>query len=108
MKGTNFWFDSMVIPKASRHQKEAELFINFMCDTQTAFNNADYIGYATPQTEVVKMLDPALIADSNAYPTAEDLKNSEIFEYPGDEINSCHSERSEESHLKKDSSLRSE
>jgi spermidine/putrescine transport system substrate-binding protein len=86
-EGTNYWFDAMVIPKTGKHQKEAELFINFMCDPQIAFNNTDYIGYATPNTEVMKMLDPALTSDRSAYPEAEDLKNSEIFEYPGDEIN---------------------
>lgn len=86
-EGTNYWFDSMVIPTTSKHQKEAETFINFMCDTQTAFNNADYIGYATPQTEVMKMLDQELVNDPNAYPQVENLKNCEIFEYPGDEIN---------------------
>ena len=86
-EGTNYWFDSMVIPNTSKHQKEAETFINFMCDTQTAFNNTDYIGYATPHTEVLKQLDPALTSDPGAYPQQEDLINSEIFEYPGDEIN---------------------
>lgn len=86
-EGTNYWFDGMVIPKTSKHQKEAELFINFMCETNTAFNNAEYIGYATPHTEVVKMLDPELTADRAAYPTEEDLENCEIFEYPGNEIN---------------------
>lgn len=85
--GTNLWFDSMVIPKTSKHQKEAEAFINFMCDTNTAFNNADYIGYATPHTEVMNMLDPELVSDRAAYPLQEDLKNCEIFEYPGDELN---------------------
>lgn len=86
-EGTNFWFDSMVIPSTSKHQKEAELFIDYMCDTQIAYDNATYIGYATPQTEVMKKLDQTLVNDRNAYPKAEDLKNCEIFEYPGDEIN---------------------
>lgn len=86
-EGTNYWFDSMVIPSTSKHQEEAELFINFMCDPEVAYNNADYIGYATPHTEVMKMLDPALVSDRNAYPLKEDLANCEIFEYPGDEIN---------------------
>lgn len=86
-EGTNYWFDSMVIPITSKHQKEAETFINFMCDPKIAYNNADYIGYATPNKEVMKLLDPALVADRNAYPLKEDLVNSEIFEYPGDEIN---------------------
>jgi spermidine/putrescine transport system substrate-binding protein len=86
-EGTNYWFDSMVIPKTSKHQKEAETFINFMCSTDTAFKNADFIGYATPQTEVMKRLDPAISSNRSAYPQQEDLKNCEIFEYPGDEIN---------------------
>ncbi len=86
-EGTNYWFDSMVIPSTSKHQKEAELFIDFMCDPEVAFNNADYIGYATPHSEVMKMLDPELIADRNAYPSQDDLAGYEIFEYPGDDIN---------------------
>ena len=86
-EGSNLWFDSMVIPNTSKHQKEAELFINFMCDTETAFKNAEYIGYASPQTEAIKKLDPELTSNKNAYPAAEDLKNMEIFEYPGDELN---------------------
>ncbi len=86
-EGSNYWFDSMVIPKTSKHQKEAEAFINFMCDTDIAYGNAEYIGYSTPHTEVMKMLDPAITSDRAAYPLAEDLKNYEIFEYPGDEIN---------------------
>lgn len=86
-EGTNYWFDSMVIPSTSKHQKEAEIFINYMCETDTAFNNADYIGYATPHKEVMKMLDPELVSDRSAYPLQEDLVNYEIFEYPGDEVN---------------------
>lgn len=86
-EGSNYWFDSMIIPSTSKHQKEAELFIDFMCDPEVAFANTDYIGYATPHTEVMKMLDPELITDRNAYPLMEDLANCEIFEYPGDDIN---------------------
>lgn len=86
-EGSNLWFDAMVIPNTSKHQKEAETFINFMCDTETAFKNAEYIGYASPHKEAIKKLDPKLTGDRNAYPQAEDLKNTEIFEYPGDEIN---------------------
>lgn len=86
-EGSNYWFDSMIIPSTSKHQKEAELFIDFMCDPEVAFANADYIGYATPHTEVMKMLDPELTTDRNAYPLMEDLTKCEIFEYPGDDIN---------------------
>ncbi len=86
-EGSNYWFDAMVIPTTSKYQAEAELFIDFMCETDIAFNNADYIGYASPHAEAVKQLDPELTGNRNAYPPEEDLADCEIFEYPGDEIN---------------------
>ena len=83
-EGSNLWFDAMVIPKTSKNKAEAELFIDFMCDPEIAFKNADYIGYSSPHTEVVKMLDPDLIADKAAYPDEEDLVNYDIFKDLGD------------------------
>ncbi|HYH03360.1 MAG TPA: spermidine/putrescine ABC transporter substrate-binding protein, partial [Bacillota bacterium] len=46
-EGSNLWFDAMVICKGTKHKKEAEQFLNFMCKTDIAFRNADYIGYAS-------------------------------------------------------------
>ena len=86
-EGSNYWFDSMVIPKTGKNQEAAELFINFMCDPEIALRNVNYIGYATPNIETMKMLDPEVITNSSAYPTEDQLVNCEIFEYPGDEIN---------------------
>ncbi|NLW60148.1 MAG: spermidine/putrescine ABC transporter substrate-binding protein [Firmicutes bacterium] len=83
-EGSNLWVDAMVIPKTSKHKAEAELFINFMCDPEIAFKNADYIGYSSPHTEVVIMLDPELVADKAAYPSEEDLVNYDIFKDLGD------------------------
>lgn len=78
-EGSNYWFDAMAVPKESTHKKEAELFINYMCETDTAYKNADYIGYASPQTEVLKRLPGELTQNRSAYPQPEDLKKSEIF-----------------------------
>ncbi|MEA4961750.1 Spermidine/putrescine-binding periplasmic protein [bioreactor metagenome] len=79
-EGSNIWFDAVVIPKSSQHKKEAELFINYLCETEVAFKNADFIGYATPHIEAKKMLPIDLISDKSAYPEDGDLKNSEVFE----------------------------
>ncbi|GAB6087658.1 ABC transporter substrate-binding protein [Alkaliphilus crotonatoxidans] len=78
-EGSNLWFDAMVIPKTSNNKKEAELFINFMCETEIAYRNSDYIGYSTPHQEARKLLDPDLVNDPTAYPEEEDLVNSEVF-----------------------------
>lgn len=85
-EGSNLWFDSMVIPNTAKHQKEAEMFINFMCDTEIAFQNTDYIGYSTPQTETKKMLAEDLLNDIAAYPSDEQIKNCEVFEDLSDSI----------------------
>jgi len=85
-EGSNLWFDAMVIPKASQHKKEAELFINYMCDTEVAYKNADYIGYSTPHVEAKKLLDPVITSDKTAYPDEEDVKNCEVFEDLGDSL----------------------
>lgn len=79
-EGSNIWFDSVVISKSSEYKKEAELFINYLCDPEVAFKNADYIGYSTPHTEAKKMLPLDLTSDKSAYPEESDLKNSEVFE----------------------------
>lgn len=79
-EGSNLWFDAMAIPKTSKNKKEAELFINYMCETDVAFANTDFIGYSTPHTEAKKKLDPSLLNDKAAYPADEDIKNCEVFE----------------------------
>ena len=85
-EGSNLWVDAMVILKGSENKKEAEQFINFMCEPEIAFRNTDYIGYSTPHTEAKKMLDPAILNDKTAYPTDEDLENCEVFEALSDVI----------------------
>lgn len=85
-EGTNIWFDSMVIPKNTKHKKEAELFINYMCSTEVALKNAEAIGYSTPHTEAVKKLPAELTSDKAAYPGPNDLKTSEVFEDLADSI----------------------
>lgn len=75
-EGTNKWFDSLAIPKGAKHKKEAEEFINFLCDPENALQNVEYIGYQTPNTKAFEML-PKEIQDQ--YPSEKELKNSEVF-----------------------------
>jgi spermidine/putrescine transport system substrate-binding protein len=80
-EGSNLWFDSMVIPKTSKHQKEAELFIDFMCRPEIAKMNAEYIGYSTANEEGRKLLDKDVRENPLRYPDITKLKNMEIFKY---------------------------
>jgi spermidine/putrescine transport system substrate-binding protein len=44
----------MCIPKGARNKAAAELYINFLLDTEVAVANAEYICYASPNTKVVE------------------------------------------------------
>ncbi len=83
-EGSNLWFDSMVIPKTSKHQKEAELFIDFMCRPEIAKMNAEYIGYSTANTAGRELLADEIKNDTLRYPDITKLENMEIFTYDAD------------------------
>lgn len=80
-EGTNLWFDAMVIPTTSKHQAEAERFINFMCRPDIAKMNVEYIEYSTPIGEVKEQLDDSVKNDKMRYPDITKVDNMEIFTY---------------------------
>ena len=51
-EGTNIFVDAMCIPKGSRNKDIAEMYINFMLSEEAAIANAEYIGYASPNSLV--------------------------------------------------------
>lgn len=79
-EGTNYFVDAMCVLESSEHKEEAEMFINFMCRTDIAYLNCDYVGYGTPQTEVYAMLDEELTSNEVFYPSAEFIaEHTEVF-----------------------------
>ena len=85
-EGSNMWFDNIVIPKGSENVDAAHQFIDFLCRGDIGFKNADYVGYATCNTETMMLLDESLIGTTYAYPDEALLENFEIFSDPGDFI----------------------
>ncbi|OZV10554.1 spermidine/putrescine ABC transporter substrate-binding protein [Tissierella sp. P1] len=85
-EGTNLWFDSMVIPSTAKNKEGAEAFINFMCRPDIAAKNTDYIGYSTPIPKAIETLPDDIKNSKVAYPSDEEIKNTEIFKDPMDII----------------------
>lgn len=54
-EGTNLFVDAMCIPKGSKNKAAAEKYINFLCDTEVAFENISYISYSSPHTEAAEL-----------------------------------------------------
>ena len=88
-EGTNYFVDAMCIPATCQNKEAAEMFINFMCETEVALANAEYIGYSTPQTETEQLLPEELKNSEIAYPSAEVLANTETFTVLPDDINAA-------------------
>lgn len=84
-EGSNMWVDAWFIPKTCRHQKNAELFLNYLCRADVAMTNFDYVYYATPNKAVYDQLDPETQQDETIFPTEKTLNNCEFFQ-PLDEI----------------------
>ena len=53
-EGTNQFIDAVCVLKDSKNKEVAELYINFLMDPEIARANAEYMYYASPNTEVVK------------------------------------------------------
>ncbi|WP_420888549.1 MULTISPECIES: ABC transporter substrate-binding protein [Clostridium] len=85
-EGSNLWFDNMVIPKGSKHKKEAEMFINFMTRPDIALKNVRYIGYSTPNTKTLEMMTPEERNNKTAYPEDAKIKKCDVFVDLGDFI----------------------
>ncbi len=78
-EGTNIFIDSICIPKGSKNKKAAEAFINFLCETDIALANCEYICYSTPHTEALKLLDEEVANNTISYPSEEILANCESY-----------------------------
>lgn len=83
-EGSNIWFDSMVIPKEAKNVENAYKFMDFILRPENAAKIADYVGYSTPNTEAVKLLDESLDFKEVAYPDLSKYNNLEVFKNPAD------------------------
>lgn len=91
-EGTNFFVDSMCIPKGAKQKDAAEMYINFLCETQVAAQNCEYIGYSTPHTLAIDELSDEMKNSPIAYPSQEVLDNTEVFLSMPENINKLYDE----------------
>ena len=78
-EGTNFFLDAMCVPSSARHKKEAEEYINFLCDPEIAAANMEYVGYSTPESEARKLLPEETQENPIVYPPQSILDRAETF-----------------------------
>ena len=82
-EGSNLWFDNLVIPKTAKHVDEAYAFINFMLRPENAAQNAEYIGYSTPNDAAKELLPDDVKNDQAFYPSEDTIENLEVYDNLG-------------------------
>ncbi|HFI0238641.1 TPA: ABC transporter substrate-binding protein [Streptococcus suis] len=85
-KGSNLWFDNMVIPKTAKNLDGAYAFMSFMLRPENALRNAEYVGYSTPIPAAKAMLDEETQNDESFYPSEETMKKMEVYDNLGQEM----------------------
>ena len=79
--GTNLWSDAMVIPKNAKSVDLAHEFINYITQYDSAYENSSYVGYTSPNMDVMTELSMTDFDGINAYTPRTDNPNDEIFTY---------------------------
>ena len=80
-EGVNYFVDAMCVPTSARNKKAAEMYINFMLDPEIALQNAEYIYYASPHTEVISNPEYSLYQNEYIYPS-KDIKTDIFTDLP--------------------------
>lgn len=80
-EGTNIFTDAACIPRGAKHKEAAEMYLNFLLESEVAAANCDYIGYSTPQDEALQLLEEDVRENPVAYPSDAVLDKAEAFLY---------------------------
>jgi spermidine/putrescine transport system substrate-binding protein len=67
-EGVNDFYDAFCIPTCTQNKAGAEAFINFMMEPEVAFENEEYIYYASANKEVQKNEESSLFGSGAVYP----------------------------------------
>ena len=81
--GTNLWSDAMVIPKNAKTPKLANEFIRYITSYDAAMDNSSYVGYTSPNKEVMEELGGkgGEYDGINAYTPRAGYDKDEVFQY---------------------------
>lgn len=79
-EGSNLWFDNIVMPKTAKNKEGAYDFINFMLEPENAAQNAEYIGYSTPNKKAKALLPKEISEDEQFYPSDDTISHLEVYE----------------------------
>jgi len=82
-EGCTIWQDNMAIPVGAPNAYTAMVFMNYTQFPEIAAQNAEWVGYATPNKAAKEFIDPEMLANEGIYPTAEVAESLQWIEDVG-------------------------
>lgn len=84
-EGSNIWFDNLVIPANAKNPDGAHALLDFLMRPEVAAQNAEYVGYATPNKAAFDLIDPEITSDEAFYPSDDIINSLEVYTDLGQE-----------------------
>lgn len=85
-EGCTIWQDNLAVPVGAPNPYTAMVFINYLNDPQIAAQNAEYVGYGTPNKAAKQYMDPDVLANPGIYPPADVQAHLQWIEDVGDAL----------------------
>ncbi|MDQ3006597.1 MAG: spermidine/putrescine ABC transporter substrate-binding protein [Chloroflexota bacterium] len=82
-EGCTIWQDNMAIPVGAPNAYTAMVFMNYTQYPEIAAQNAEWVGYATPNKAAKEFIDPEMLANEGIYPSAEVAESLQWIEDVG-------------------------
>ncbi len=79
-EGSNLWVDSWIVTKNCKNVENAKKFLDFLCRSDVAYKNFEFIYYSTPNKAAVEMMDEDLRDNPAIVPTDDSIKDCEVYE----------------------------
>ncbi len=85
-EGTNIFIDSICVLKNTKNYEAALMYINFLLEPDIATANAEYIGYASPNTAVIQNEDYYYYQNEILYPDKAQMPKVQYYHDIDNEI----------------------
>lgn len=83
-EGATIWADNLCIPKSSKNQYTAEVFINYILRPDVAAKITNFTWYASPVAAANEFIDPEILEEPAIYPPEDVMRRLEWIEDVGD------------------------
>lgn len=85
-EGCTIWQDNLAIPVGAPNAYTAMVFMNYLNFPEIAAQNAEWVGYGTPNQAAKDVIDPDMLADEAIYPPPDVEARLQWIEDVGDAL----------------------